>query len=297
MMRVRFGLVLLAAALLASGALQAPSPATAKPAKQLFGAEAEPSEHAPQAFGGYAKGCLAGAMRLAETGPGQRWQAMRLSRGRNYGHPEMIGFIERLSEKAAIFGWGGLLVGDISQPRGGPMLTGHASHQLGLDADIWFLPGPPGRELTRQEREKISAVTMVSPDKRTLTGNWTPLHPLVLRAAAEDPKVARIFVNPAIKKRLCVDEAAAGANTAWLRVLRPWWGHHYHFHVRLHCPDGSPGCVEQAAPPAGDGCEEVDGWLTDEALFPTKPAKPRKPKPAITLADLPDACRVLIERN
>lgn len=284
------------AALLCAAALLlgAASSAEAQPAKQLFGAESEPSEHAPSAYGGYARGCLAGGAKLAETGPSRLWQAMRLSRGRNYGHPVMIDYIETLSTAAARIGWSGLLVGDISQPRGGPMLTGHASHQLGLDADIWFMPAPGGRELTAEEREKISAVSMVSKDKRTLTSDWTPLHPMLLRAAAEDPRVARIFVNPAIKKRLCVDEAAAGADTDWLRKLRPWWGHTYHFHVRLHCPDGSPGCVEQDPTPPGDGCAEVDGWLTDEALFPTKPAKPKPPKPPLTLADLPAECRVLV---
>jgi murein endopeptidase len=30
----------------------------------------------------------------------------------------------------------GLLIGDMSQPRDGPMLYGHSSHQIGLDVDI-----------------------------------------------------------------------------------------------------------------------------------------------------------------
>ena len=53
----------------------------------------------------------------------------------------MIAFLERFSRKAKAEGvWNGILVGDISQPRGGPMLTGHASHQIGLDADVWLTP-------------------------------------------------------------------------------------------------------------------------------------------------------------
>lgn len=283
------------AAVLAATALAAAAEAVAEPAKKLFGAVSEPAPGAPESFGGYAKGCLTGGVELAKTGPNRLWQAMRLSRGRNFGHPEMVDFIKTLSAKAAAFGWSGLLVGDIAQPRGGPMLTGHASHQLGLDADIWFLPAPAGRELTRQEREKISAISMVSKDKRTLTADWTPLHAMLLRAAAEDPRVARIFVNPAIKKRVCVDEAAAGADTGWLRKLRSWWGHTYHFHVRLDCPAGSKGCIPQSPPPPGDGCAEVDGWLTDEALFPTKTKPPRPPKPPLTLADLPAACKALVD--
>ena len=52
--------------------------------------------------------------------------------------------------------WPGFLVGDISQPRGGPMFTGHASHQIGLDADVWLTP-MPDRTLSRAERESMPA--------------------------------------------------------------------------------------------------------------------------------------------
>ena len=78
--------------------------------------------------------------RCRSTAP--TWQVMRLSRNRNWGHPKLVAFLERLAEKAKKVGWNGLLVGDMSQPRGGPMLTGHASHQVGLDADIWLTPMP-----------------------------------------------------------------------------------------------------------------------------------------------------------
>ncbi|HBR38127.1 MAG TPA: penicillin-insensitive murein endopeptidase, partial [Sulfitobacter pontiacus] len=123
-------------------------------AKKLFGAKADGSRQSSAAYGSYSKGCVAGAQQLAETGP--TWQAMRLSRNRNWGHPEMIDYIKTLSAKAAQQpGWEGLYVGDISQPRGGPMLTGHASHQMGLDADFWMLP-PKSLSLSRAERESIS---------------------------------------------------------------------------------------------------------------------------------------------
>ncbi len=111
------------------------------PAKQAFGAEQLPMlAQQPQSIGFYAKGCLAGAVALPTDGP--NWQVMRLSRNRRWGHPRMIALLEKLSHDAARDGWPGLLVGDISQPRGGPMLTGHASHQVGLDADIWLTPMP-----------------------------------------------------------------------------------------------------------------------------------------------------------
>src|SRR5882757_11227201 len=119
-------------------------------ARELFGRKASPAPMATHSIGFYAKGCLAGAEALPING--ETWQVMRLSRNRNWAHPDMIKLLERLSDKVhEVAGWPGLLVGDLSQPRGGPMLTGHASHQVGLDADIWLTP-MPNRQLSRNER-------------------------------------------------------------------------------------------------------------------------------------------------
>ena len=102
------------------------SPAT--PAKELFGRKSGPAHLEARAIGFYAHGCLAGAQALPVEG--EAWQVMRLSRNRNWGHPALIAFLERFARKIPkVNGWPGILVGDISQPRGGPMLTGHASHQ------------------------------------------------------------------------------------------------------------------------------------------------------------------------
>src|SRR6516225_8529767 len=162
-------------------------------------------------IGFYSKGCLAGAVALPING--KTWQVMRLSRNRNWGHPNLVQFLERLAAQAPKTGWHGLLVGDMSQPRGGPMLTGHASHQVGLDADIWLTP-MPDRELTREEREEMSATMIVAEDRLDVDPQvWTPAHLAVIRAAAKDPQVARIFVNAAIKKALCRD---AGTDRGWL---------------------------------------------------------------------------------
>jgi penicillin-insensitive murein endopeptidase len=110
------------------------------PAKQLFSEVTVPSEGDATPIGSYAQGCLAGAVALPLDGP--HWQVMRLSRNRNWGTPRLVSYIEKFSEDAAKDGWSGLLIGDMSQPRGGPMITGHLSHQTGLDADIWFVPMP-----------------------------------------------------------------------------------------------------------------------------------------------------------
>jgi penicillin-insensitive murein endopeptidase len=217
-------------------------------AKYIFGALRAPSAGPAEPHGSYARGCLAGATQLPETGPA--WQAMRLSRNRNWGHPAMIAFIERLAREAQAIGWPRLYVGDISQPRGGPMNGGHASHQIGLDADIW-LRVPQAAALSQSARETIDSDDVVTPDGKGVNGDWLPVHHALIKLAAEDPAVARIFVNAAIKKALC--EAEPPGDRGWLRKVRPWWGHDSHFHVRLNCPEGASDCAEQEPPPPGDG--------------------------------------------
>ncbi|WP_227269269.1 penicillin-insensitive murein endopeptidase [Roseobacter weihaiensis] len=263
-----------------------------KPAKQLFGAERAGSQSTPAPFGTYAKGCVAGAARLAETGP--TWQVMRLSRNRNWGHPETIDFIEDLSRVAARQpGWNGLYVGDLSQPRGGPMLTGHASHQIGLDADIWLRPAD-NLSLTAGQRENISSISLRRNQGAYVNDNWTPQHAEILKAAASDPRVARIFIFPGAKVQLC---NTATGDRSWLRKIRPWYGHHYHFHVRLACPSGTEGCIDQTPPPPGDGCADAQAWVNN-ILNPPPPdpdAKPRKPRTEIRLADLPAQCATVLQ--
>ena len=174
----------------------------ATPAKELAARKPTPVPMEARAIGSYVRGCLAGAVALPING--HTWQVMRLSRNRNWGHPELIRFLERLAEKVpGVAGWSGLLVGDIGQPRGAPMLSGHTSHQMGLDADIWLTPMPK-RELSAEEREEMSATDMVAASKLDVDpAKWTPQHGAVIKAAAQDRRVERIFVNAAIKKALC----------------------------------------------------------------------------------------------
>ena len=264
------------------------------PARELFARKSEPAAMPPRTIGFYSHGCLAGGVALPVNGPA--WQVMRLSRNRNWGHPELIALLETLAKQArAEVGWPGLLVGDISQPRGGPMPNGHASHQVGLDADIWLTP-MPDRELTRKEREEMKATVVVAADRRDVDpAVWTPAHVGVIRLAAEMPAVERIFVNAAIKKALCRD---AGGDHAWQSKVRPYWGHDYHFHIRIRCPGDSPDCSPQPPVPPGDGCgNELDWWFRDAVLRPPppKPANaPAKPR-ALTMAALPAACRLVLQ--
>ena len=68
------------------------------PAKDLFGAVTMPAAMSPEVVGSYAKGCVAGAVALPVDG--NAWQAMRLSRNRNWGHPNLVAFVERLARDA-----------------------------------------------------------------------------------------------------------------------------------------------------------------------------------------------------
>jgi penicillin-insensitive murein endopeptidase len=262
-------------------------------AKKLFGAERAGSNQRAQSFGGYAKGCASGLVQLPETGP--TWQAMRLSRNRNWGHPQLIDFAQDLSRKAAGVGWAGLYFGDLSQPRGGPMLTGHRSHQIGLDADVWLYPASR-MNLSRSQRENISAVSMRRANGAFVNNKWTRAHHEVVKAAAKDKRVARIFIFPGAKVQMCKDEKG---NRAWLRKIRPWWGHHYHFHVRLKCQKGSRNCENQSAPPAGDGCADAQKWV-DDILNPPPPPKnpaPVRKRRELVLADLPNQCAGVLRSN
>jgi penicillin-insensitive murein endopeptidase len=236
---------------------------------------------------------------LPETGP--TWQAMRLSRNRNFGHPVMIEFLKDLSVAATQVGWAGLYIGDISQPRGGPMTSGHASHQIGLDADIWQLP-PRRLNLTRAEREEISSIPVRSADQRSVTENWTPSHHALLKAAASDPRVDRIFVAAAVKIEMC--KTARASDKKWLQKIRPVAGHDTHFHVRLKCPKGASLCETQKPTVnelsnGGNGCDDTLMWWVTDYLNPPKsdgkkpkdPDAPKKRGPRdFTMADLPRQC-------
>jgi penicillin-insensitive murein endopeptidase len=261
-------------------------------ARELFARKPLPAALPPRPVGFYAKGCMAGGEALPVNGP--TWQVMRLSRNRNWALPETVRLIERVAAKAhAQAGWPGILVGDMSQPRGGPMLTGHASHQVGLDADIWLTP-MPDRRLSRNEREEMSAVMMVRRDRLDIDPPaWTPTHWKVIRAAALEPRVDRIFVNAAIKKALCRE---AKGDRSWLHKVRPMYGHDYHFHIRLSCPAGVDGCTPQPAPPPGEGCSASDFayWFSDAVLHPKPPTKPPPPRHQLTLSELPAECRAVL---
>jgi penicillin-insensitive murein DD-endopeptidase len=265
------------------------------PAKQLFGEQQLPSLGKAMAIGYYPRGCLAGGVEMPINGP--TWQVMRVSRNRNWGHPSLVRFVEKFANDAAkATGWKGILVGDLAQPRGGPSPSDHSSHQIGLDVDIWFMP-MPDHVLTKEERDTIAASNLVADDwKRLNSKTWTPQHVAFIKTAAVQPEVERVLVNAAIKKELCRVENKQ--DRAWMAKVRPWYGHHDHIHVRLRCPADSPACRPQVPVSGTDGCDakELDYWFSDKVLrpqiHPTKPTAPPKP---VMLADLPPACKTVLE--
>lgn len=236
-----------------------------------------PAPGPAQVVGGYALGCIGGAEALPVEGPG--YQVLRLQRHRNYGHPDLIRYIKAFTARINERQIGLALIGDMAQPRGGPMPSGHSSHQTGLDVDVWFRLTKT--KLPSAERDSPKGVTMVRHGGE-MTADWGPDQASMLRIAASFPEVDRIFVNAGIKRAIC--QAYPGDKPGWIAKLRPWWGHDEHFHVRLHCPADSPDCQPTKAIPPGDGCEEVESWLAAETRLASKPtAKPHLPvaKPAL----------------
>jgi penicillin-insensitive murein endopeptidase len=201
----------------------------------------------------------------------------------------LIAAIRSLAGRARQAGLPDLWIGDLGQPRGGPLPYGHASHQFGLDVDIWLDLSPKPLTPVRA-RENIPEQSLVLPDQSAADPHlFTAAHARLIRMAAELPGIDRIFVNHGIKRSLC----AAHAGEPWLRYVRPWRGHDSHMHIRLRCPPGSPDCHDQAPPPPGDGCDaSLDWWLSPETRHPVPRSGPPAPRPR-----MPAACAGILSAH
>ncbi|HTL12054.1 MAG TPA: penicillin-insensitive murein endopeptidase [Bdellovibrionota bacterium] len=264
--------------LFAAGCATAPNP---------WAAIHTPTAGEAESIGSYAKGCIRGAKSLHADGPG--YQVMRPSRRRYYGHPDLVAFVEWLGRASLKAGTGSILVGDLGQPRGGPTLSAHASHQMGLDVDIWFWDA--GRALNLDERENLESPSMLTADFEAIDPHaWSARQLKLLVLAAGRPEVERIFINPVIKRMLCAEQAGK----PWLQKLRPWWGHDDHFHVRLACPAGDAQCVAQEPVEGGDGCGDAleKEWFSPEAKAKAKQLR-EHPEPS-KMPELPDACAAVL---
>ena len=235
-------------------------------------------------IGSQSSGCFAGAVQLPPAGVG--FQTIHRARSSFWGAPSTISEIQSLAAQAHAAGLGDLYVEDISRPRGGPLPGGHQSHQLGLDVDVG-LDVAPKRALTAAELETVELASMVRPDGRAISPTrWSPDVVTLLRLAASLPGVDRILINPAIKRQLCQD---VRGDRSWLRLMRPWYGHAAHMHIRFRCPADQHDCVQAPPPPPGDGCDATLQWWFDQLDLPPKPAPPYHPPP------LPAACKAVMQ--
>lgn len=270
---------------LGSGLLTAlvalPTPAAETPWSRI--PDVSPGQ--PAAIGGPSNGCIDGAEALPSTGPG--FVSIRRHRNRYYGHPQTIRLVRDLGRAMHQRNGRYIMIGDLAQPRGGRMSSSHVSHQNGLDVDIWLALADSPAEAIRATPEQRDPPSMLTPNKLALHERFGPDQLFLLQAAARDPAVDRILVNPGIKRALCQQENDA----QWLRKLRPWWGHDAHMHVRLKCPPDSPHCRAQSPVPMGSGCgSELAWWFSLEARSParTSSSKPKaRPQP-------PAQCQVLL---
>ncbi|MBV9247757.1 MAG: penicillin-insensitive murein endopeptidase [Acetobacteraceae bacterium] len=254
----------------------------------LAAAGPAPDEPAPgpvHIIGGAAiGGCFTGGVRLPDAGPG--FQVINKSRSSFWGTPDTIARIELLGRLAQSAGLPDLLVGDISGPRGGPLPGGHVSHQIGLDADIG-LNVSPTLPATASAGDDVELPSLVRPDQREVDpSRWSDQVIKLLQLAAGLPGVDRILVNPAIKRQLCTE---VRGDRTWLRLIRPWYGHAAHMHIRFRCPPDQRDCVQSAPPPEGDGCDATLQWWFDRLDNPAPPAPAPKPPP------LPAACKAVME--
>lgn len=266
----------------------APPPAVAQGGGDPWAQVMTPLPGPAEIFGGYAHGCIAGAQPLPADGTG--YEVIRLSRHRYYGHPELLAYLKRLGRRAAAAGLPPFLVGDMAQPRGGPLPTGHASHQIGIDVDILLTFATPPY-VPPAERENVALPSMLLANYHAIDPRrFGPKQMELIKLAASDPAVDRIFVNAVIKEALCRSAMASPpSQRAWLRQLRPWYGHDEHFHVRLRCPASSPDCIEQKPVPEGDGCgAELASWLRHLPPPPPEGVVHRMPI-------LPTACHRVLE--
>ena len=280
-------------AILLAGSAFAQAPAPNAPAKELFGKKGDAAPLKARAIGFYSKGCLAGGVALPVNG--SAWQVMRLSRNRNWGHPDLIAFLERFALKVPkVAGWNGILVGDLAQPRGGPMLTGHASHQVGLDADIWLTP-MPNRTLNNEEREIFPAATDGARGPQRHRSENLHAGP-----CAGDPRRGGRPGSRAHFRERCDQESAMprsaehGLDVEGARLLGPRLSH--------ACPDAlserQSGLHAASASRQRRRLRQGARLLVSRRiLYPPPPKVKPKPKPPITMAELPPSCRdVLIAK-
>lgn len=279
-----------------------------------------------QSVGFYSLGCLLNGEKYAVSNA--QWEVVNTFRNRFYGHPSMAAFLTYLGDGMVKLHGKKVVTGDVGLPAGGPTVSGHASHQTGLDVDLRYRYYDAGKKMSDSERSNFAAPDIAIHEveevkeagkkkyvlKTSLVGG--KLADVVadsLRISAEHPAVERIFVSPPIKKALCARYANAGAYPAWLLKLSPYYGHADHFHVRIACPEGSTDCVKQApVRPAADDTTKVgcagsslhwwynqtineDSFFREQVTELENPPPPKPPSWLGKMCELPKKCKDLVD--
>ncbi len=281
LMDVRLGLALGALALLLMPAQDANAE------KTKWALARKPAKGVASAIGGYSSGCVRGAVLIPLHGKG--FEVMRPGRRRNFGHPVLVDYLKKIAGKLEAAKIGPMLIGDLGQPKGGPSPRGHASHQSGLDVDIWFWHPDLAerRHLSKRERSRLSARRVVNPKTKEFTSDWSDEVAELLRIAVSEPEVSMVLVNPLIKQRLCEER---NLDAKVLRIIRPWYGHADHMHVRMHCPAADKLCIPQKAIAEGDGCDQLSWWFDEEAQAARRKNKKAYMKKVGATPELPIQC-------
>ncbi len=243
-------------------------------AGNFWGSIKNPTQKSPEVYGTYSSGCMDGGVALVESG--QDYEIENKDRNRFYGQPALVTFLKAYAYKVHKEYNQTIYVGDMAQARGGPIVSGHGTHQIGLDVDLWY-----------GKTKDAKPLELLKSDGKSIDKNsWVDFDPRVLQAASSFPEVDRIFVNPYIKKELCSEYKGQ----AWLSKIRPWWAHSDHYHVRLKCPKGSKHCISQAEIEKKDGCDEtLEWWFSDDAKKTLEESKQKKPKGV----ELPEQCKTV----
>lgn len=248
-----------------------------------------PTSGVSESIGSPSAGCLMGGVSMKNTGDG--YYQMRPKRLRTFGHPLLIQFLEKSFKEIHNQLKTDLLFADLSQPRGGPTLTGHASHQTGLDIDIWFAQSDDISAKVLQQidlRSSVVAPEAVDGSEMKVNALFTEKKIKTLEYFAKQPETDRIFVSAGIKKFLCLHYG----NETWIQKIRPWYAHREHFHLRLKCKIGDELCKNTEPLPPGNSCDStLDWWWSDEAKGSPSDSKPSIPQMPV----LPQKCEEILK--
>jgi len=172
-----------------------------------------------------------------------------------WGLGSLVGMVHRAAQKVRHAFPGAVLnVGHLSKREGGN-LEQHASHESGRDVDLpFYVEDSRGKQLFAEHMVPFhgDGTSAVWPGaKFDDAKNWA-----LVAAVLDDPaaRVTHIFVSSPLRQRLLAYAAREGVpeglrTRAAFAMVQPHGTlpHDDHFHVRIACPSGMNGCIENPA--------------------------------------------------